>query len=181
MRESWRRSRAYSGVSTRPAATTAWCASPSTSSAPVRAMFSRSEPKDRRSHCSWARYWRNPLTKTTIAVRSKKLAPRRQASRRQIGRVAFNGVRVSGYVSAADCQLGDVPLEEQLDRPVEHDTQARRERRQLKHVDGLPQEPSRKAREPESAEVRDGRPAAQRHHLAEQAEVERRSRSSGQL
>src|SRR5213593_468092 len=180
MRTSSRRSLAYSGVSLRAAATTAWCRSPSTRRAPVRAMFRRSEPSDWRSHCSCARYCRKPLSRTAIAVSRRKLAPSRQASRRQIGRFVMD-VLVSCGAFAVYCQLGDVPLEEQLDCPVEHHAESRRERWQLEHVNGLPQEPRGKAGELEPAEIGDGGAAAQRHHLAEQPEVERPSRAPGEF
>src|SRR6267142_4260800 len=180
MRTSSRRSFAYSGVSLRAAATTVWCRSPSTRRAPVRAMFSRREPSDWRNHCSCARYCRKPLSRTAIAVRRRKLAPSRQASRRQIGRFVID-VLVSCGVFTVHCQLGNVPLEEQLDRPVEHHTEARRERWQLEHVNGLPQKPRGKAGELEPAEIGDGGAAAQRHHLAEQPEGEGPSCTPGEL
>src|SRR5262245_10248137 len=159
---------------------TLWCRSPSTRSAPVRAMFSRSEPSDWRSHCSCARYCRKPLSSTAIAVSRRKLAPSRHASRRQIARF-FMGSSGSCGAFAVHRQLGNVPLEEQFDRPVEHDTEARRERRQLEHVDGFPQEPRGKAGELEPTEVGDGGAAAQRHHFAEEPEGESMTWAPGEL
>src|SRR5262245_32431095 len=164
MRTSSRRSPSYSGVSLRAAATTAWCRSPSTRSAPVRAMLSRSDPSDWRSHCSCARYCRKPLSRTAIDVRSRKLAPSRHASRRQIGRFVMDHL-VSCGAFAIYRQLGDISLEEQLNGPVERHAEARSERWQLQHVNDLPQEPRGKAGELEPAEVGDGAVAAQRHHL----------------
>src|SRR5215831_12182792 len=136
---SWR-SLAYSGVSLRAAATTAWWRSPSTRSAPVRAMLSKSDPRDWRSHCSCARYCRKPLSRTAIDVSSRKLAPSRHARRRQIGRFVMDNL-VSCGAFAVDRQLGDVSLEEQLDGPVERHAEARGERWQLQHINDLPQEP----------------------------------------
>src|SRR5213594_3756276 len=177
MRTSSRRSLAYSGVSLRAAATTAWCRSPSTRRAPVRLMFSSSEPSDWRSHCSCARYCRKPLSRTAIAVRRRKLAPSRQASRRQIGRFVMDVLASCGML-AVHSQLRDVTLEEQLDRPVEHHTEPRRERRQLEHVHGFPQEPRGKAGELDPAEISDGGVATQRHHLPEQDRKSTRLNSS---
>src|SRR5215813_6942236 len=79
-----RRSRrlSYSGVSFRPDRTTASWTSPSTARAPVRAMLSKRPPSDARSHCSWARYCRKPLTRMPSAVSSTMLAPSRHPSRR---------------------------------------------------------------------------------------------------
>src|SRR6516225_9395125 len=175
---SWR-SLAYSGVSLRAAATTAWWRSPSTRSAPVRAMLRRSDPRDWRSHRSCARYCRKPLSRTAIDVRSRKAAPSRHARRRQIGRFVM-GHLVSRGAFAVDRQLGDVPLEEQLDGPVERYPESRGERWQLQHVNDLPQEPRRKAGELEPAEIGDGAVAAQRNHLAEQPEVEGPARAPGE-
>src|SRR6516225_2074322 len=176
---SWR-SLAYSGVSLRAAATTAWWRSPSTRSAPVRAMLRRSDPRDWRSHRSCARYCRKPLSRTAIDVRSRKLAPSRHARRRQIGRFVMDHL-VSRGAFAVDRQLGDVPLEKQLDAPVERHAEARGERRQLQHVNDLPQEPRRKAGELEPAEIGDGAVAAQRHHFTEQPEVEGPAQLPGEL
>src|SRR5262249_50039926 len=180
IRTSSRRSLVYSGVSLRAAATTAWWRSPSTRSAPVRAMLSRSDPSDWRSHCSCARYCRKPLSRTAIDVRSRKLAPSRHASRRQIGRFVMDNL-VSGGTFVVHRQLGDGPLEEQLDGPVERHAKARGERRQLQHVNDLPQQPRGKAGELEPAEIGNGAVAAQRHHLAEQPEVEGPARMPGEL
>src|SRR5215831_3764037 len=180
MRTSSRRSRSYSGVSLRAAATTASCRSPSTRSAPVRAMLSRSDPSDWRSHCSCARYWRKPLSRIAIDVRSRKAAPSRHARRRQIGRFVMDHL-VSRGAFAVDRQLGDIPLEEQLDGPVERHAEARGERWQLQHVNELPQEPRWKAGELQPAEIGNGAVAAQRHHLAEQPEVEGSACAPGEL
>ena len=76
---------------------------------------------------------------------------------------------------------GDVSLEEQLDGPVEHHAEAGREGRQLEHVNGLPQEPRRKAGELEPTKIGHGCVTAQRHHFAEQTEVERPARAPGEL
>src|SRR3989442_2906266 len=136
-------------------------------------MFSRSEPSDSRVRRSCARYWRNPLTKMPRAVSRTKLAPRRQASRRQIGSRAFIATSLSCGVLPLDGQLGDVALEEQLDGPIEDDPQALGRRRELEHVDRFPHAPRRESGELESAQIGDGSAPAEWHHLTEQAEPER--------
>src|SRR3989442_10983737 len=173
MRWGPRRSPAYSGVSFRPAATTASWRSPSRRRAPVRAIFSRSEPSDWRSHCSWARYCNNPLARIAMAVRRRKLAPRRQPSRRQTGSRTFMTIPASCGTLLVHGQLGDVALEEQLHGPVEDHAEAGGERRKLQHVDGLPQNPRRKPGQLEPAEIGDRGPPAKRDHLAQQPERER--------
>src|SRR5712692_2772279 len=172
MRRSSRRRRSYSGVSLRPAWTTLWWRSPSTRSAPVRAMLSSSEPRDSRSTRSWARYWRNPLTRIPSAVSRTKLAPRRQPRRRQIGNRAFIATSRSRGMILADGQLGDVALEEQLDGPVKHHAAPLGQRRQLEHIDRLPYEPGWEAGQLEAAQIGDGGAPAERDHLAQQVEPE---------
>src|SRR5215831_4131811 len=125
-------------------------------------MFSRSEPSDSRIRRSWARYCRNPLTKMPTAASRRKLAPRRQASRRQIGSRAFMVASPSRRVLALNGQLGDVALEEQLDGPVEHHAQPLSRGRELEHVDRLPHEPRQKAGELETAEIGHRRPPTER-------------------
>src|SRR5262250_137921 len=88
---------------------------------------------------------------------------------------------VSGGAFAVHRQLGDVPFEQQLHGPVERHTEARGERRQFQHVDDLPQEPRGKAGELEPTEIGNGAVAAERHHLAEQPEVEGPARAAGEL
>src|SRR5262245_44130919 len=184
MRRSCVQTSTYSGVSVRPFVCTFWCTSASTRSAPVRAIFSRSEPSDCRTHCSCARYWSKPLTRMPSAVSSRKLAPRRQPRRRQNGsralRCCASVVSISGLSAPLDRQLGHVPLEEQLDRPVEDHAETGRPGGELQHVHGLPHEPGGKANQLESAQVGHRLVPAERHHFTQQLEVERFPRTSGQ-
>src|SRR5262245_14543647 len=152
-------------------------------------MMRRSAPSDARVASAWARYWRAPLTRMPTAVTPTKAAPSRQPSRRHTGRrrprgggtdVAVGWSTMSRLLLPVDGQLGHVTLEEELHRPVEDHADACREGRELQHVDRLPEEPRRKADEPEPHEVSHRRPARERHHLAEELEAERRPRAASQ-
>src|ERR1043166_1690020 len=133
-----------------PLVTTAWCWSPSSSSAPARAMLSRKPPITLWKSCFSSRYSRYPVSRMPSVVRARNVAARRDASRRQRGRPSrattiVVGASISHVPPTTHHQFRDVALEEHLHGPVEDRTQPRRQSGQLEHVDDLPHHPGRNA------------------------------------
>src|ERR671914_2795881 len=81
------------------------------------------------------------------------------------------GVRAAaeGRGVAEHAQLGDVPPEEERDRPVGDDAELPREERELVQVIRPRHEPAGKAAEPHAEDVGDSPVAAERCHLAQHA------------